>query len=224
MPWLAGIAAVFCKRIWGILISDFWGAYNRLKVALRQVCLVHLFRELKKVEQYKDTTGDWPLFAKKLRRLMKDALRLEKRSDLPVRLSAVCRDTQTGQTGIGAEKFESLKHRLYLRVDNIIHRQWNNINVRRLIKRLRRHRNDLFTFLDYEDVPSDNNHAEREMRPAVIMRKNIYANRSKKGAYTQAVLMSVYRTLKLRNHDPIKTISAAVATYIRTGNLPPLPE
>jgi len=196
----------FAQEFAGVLITDFWGAYNRLNAAMRQVCLVHLFRELKKVEQYEDTSKDWPAFAKKLKRLLKDALRLDKRSD------------------IGTEKFESLKNRLYLRVDNIIKRQWENTNARRLIKRLRRHRNDLFTFLDYEDVPSDNNHAEREIRPAVIMRKNIYANRSNKGAHTQAVLMSVYRTLKLRNHDPIKTIAAAVATHIRTGSLPTLPE
>ena len=196
----------FAQEFAGVLITDFWGAYNRLNAALRQVCLVHLFRELKKVQQYKDCSEDWPAFSKKLKRLMKDALRLEKRSD------------------IGAKKFESLKNRLYLRLDNIIQRQWKNTNVRRLIKRLRRHRDDMFTFLDHEDVPSDNNHAEREIRPAVIMRKNIYANRSTKGAHTQAVLMSVYRTLKLRNHDLTKTIAASIATYIRTGTLPPLPE
>jgi len=196
----------FAEAFAGVLITDFWGAYNRLKVALRQVCLVHLFRELKKIEQYKDSSGDWPAFAKKFKRLMKDALRLEKRSD------------------IGMEKFDSLKNRLFLRLDNIIQRQWKNINARRLIKRLRRHRNDLFTFLDYEDVPSDNNHAEREIRPAVIMRKNSYCNRSHRGAHTQAVLMSVYRTLRLRGHDPIKTIAQAVATFIRTGTLPPLPD
>ena len=33
------------------------------------------------------------------------------------------------------------------------------------------------------------------IRPAVVLRKNSQSNRSKKGAATQAVLMSVYRTL-----------------------------
>jgi hypothetical protein len=28
-------------------------------------------------------------------------------------------------------------------------------------------------FLDHPDVPSENNHAERQIRPAVIVRKNI---------------------------------------------------
>ena len=61
------------------------------------------------------------------------------------------------------------------------------------------------------------------IRPPVILRKNSQSNRSEKGAATQAVLMSLYRTLKLRGHDPTKTIAAALKTYVQAGQLPPLP-
>src|SRR5947208_3266419 len=47
-------------------------------------------------------------------------------------------------------------------------------------------------------VPSGNNHGERQIRPAVIARKHSYANGSEDGAETQALLMSVFRTLKHR--------------------------
>ena len=79
------------------------------------------------------------------------------------------------------------------------------------------------TFLNHEDVPFENNHAERAIRPAVIIRKNSYANRSDRGADAQAVLMSIYRTLKQRGHDPITIIRNALATYLTTGQLTPLP-
>ena len=72
-------------------------------------------------------------------------------------------------------------------------------------------------------MPYDNNHAERQIRPAVIMRKNILCNRSPGGADTQAVLMSVYRTLRLRGHDPTSTIAGALREMLSTGKLPPLP-
>jgi len=72
-------------------------------------------------------------------------------------------------------------------------------------------------------VPFDNNLAERMIRPAVILRKNSQSNRSEKGAATQAVLMSVFRTLKLRGHDPLKVIPQTLRTYLTTGKLPPLP-
>ncbi len=81
----------------------------------------------------------------------------------------------------------------------------------------------MFTFLDHPEVPSDNNHGEREIRPAVLIRKNRYANGSEDGAETQAVLMSVFRTLKQRGHNPISAVLEAVRIHLRTGQLPPLP-
>ena len=71
--------------------------------------------------------------------------------------------------------------------------------------------------------PFDNNLAEREIRSAVIMRKDSYGNRSDQGADTQAILMSIFRTIKKRGHHPIQTITNALVTYIQTSQLPPLP-
>ena len=68
-------------------------------------------------------------------------------------------------------------------------------------------------------MPFDNNHAEREVRPAVIIRKNSYGNRSEVGADAQAVLMTIFRTLKQRGHQPMETIVQALRTYVLTGNL-----
>ena len=81
----------------------------------------------------------------------------------------------------------------------------------------------MVTFLDHPEVPSDNNHAEREIRPAVIARKNSYANGSEDGAETQAILMSVFRTLKQRGHNPVSAVSVAVRAYLQTGKLPTIP-
>ncbi len=77
-------------------------------------------------------------------------------------------------------------------------------DVWRLCKRLRRTGDHLFTFLDYPQIPFENNFAERMIRPAVILRKNSQSNRSDRGARTQAVLMSVYRTPRLRGRGPAR--------------------
>ncbi|REJ81242.1 MAG: IS66 family transposase, partial [Planctomycetota bacterium] len=148
----------------------------------------------------------WPEFRKKLKRLIRDAIRLRKaHGELPEATYASRRD------------------RLHARLDALIAADWQDRHARRLVKRLKRHRSELFTFLDQVDVPFDNNHAEREIRPAVIMRKNSYGNRSDRGAETQAILMTVLRTLKQRGHQPLDTLTAALADYLKTGNLPPLP-
>ena len=194
----------FQKHFAGTLVSDFWGAYNAVACARRQKCLPHLLRELKKVDHYHRPGGDWKAFAKKLRRLVRDGLRLRQRQ----RPAAEC--------AAGRQRLEA-------RLQQLIAHPWENAHARRLVKRLRRHAQELFTFLDHPEVPFDNNHAERMIRPAVIIRKNSYANGSEQGADLQAVLMSIYRTLKQRGHHPIRTIVAAMRTYLKTGVLPPLP-
>ena len=54
--------------------------------------------------------------------------------------------------------------------------------------------------------------------------QNSQSNRSGRGAATQAVLMSVYRTLKLRGLDPTRSIVDALKSYLTSAQLPPLPE
>ena len=190
----------------GVLITDFWAAYNAVSCADRQMCLVHLLGELKKVAMYKDSSGDWAAFSKKLKRLVHDSIRLWKRREqLDLRLYAHRREL------------------IELRLRKLIEAQWDNSQARRLRDRLERYEDYLFTFLDKPYVPFDNSHAERSIRPAVIKRKNSYSNRSDKGARTQSILMSIFRTLKQRNANPISTIEQALRQYIQTGNLPPLP-
>ncbi len=196
----------FIEEFSGTLVSDFWGAYNAVDCALRQTCLVHLLRDLEHVDKYKRPSEHWPAFAKKLRRLVGDAIRLWRRQD-----------------ELTAQQYQSRRDRLHKRLALLIDAPWEDKQAKRLIKRLRRHRDDLFTFVDQPGVPFDNNHAERIIRPAVIIRKNSYGNRSKQGADCQAVLMSVLRTLKQRGHDPVTTICNAIATYLKTRQLPPLP-
>jgi len=195
----------FVEEFQGTLVTDFWAAYNAVVCAARQGCLVHLLRDLHTVDHYKKGGQQWPAFAKTLRRLLGDAIRLWR------------------ATEHSPESRVSRRRRLDERLDELIATAWEDVQARRLVKRLRRHREHLFTFLDKPGVPFENNLAERAVRPAVIIRKNSYANRSQRGADVQGVLMSIYRTLKQRGHNPLQTITRSLADYVTTGKLPPLP-
>jgi transposase len=199
------VARFFRKVFRGTLVTDFWGPYNAVVCGSRQVCLAHLLRDLEHVERYKHPSPQWPEFAKKLRRLVRDGIRLSRWEDRTL------------------PEYANRRDRLHARLDELMAMPWEDKQAKRLLKRFRRHRNDLFTFLDNAAVPFDNNAAERAIRPAVIIRKNSYGNRSERGADTQAVLMSIYRTLKQRGHDPLKTITNGLAEYLKTGKLPSQP-
>ncbi len=195
----------FTEAFEGVLITDFWAAYDSVDAADRQKCIPHLLRELEKVDLHNDS-AEWQTFAKKLRRLLRDGIRLRKRPDFTPR------------------RYQIRIDGLNRRVGQMAHEEHEDADARRLTKRLRRYAEYLFTFLDYLDVPHDNNFGERQIRPAVILRKNSQSNRSDRGAATQAVLMSVYRTLRLRGLDPTRTIANALKTYLTTGELPRLPQ
>jgi transposase len=195
----------FCEEFKGTLVTDFWPAYDRFVGGKHQMCLVHLLRELEKVDQH-NTTEHWIQFRDRLKRLLKDAIRLWKREDCP------------------AGEYASKRLRLQARLDEMIQHQNPDPDAKRLSKRLAKYRKALFTFLDEPGVPFDNNHAEREIRPAVLIRKNSFHNMSPNGAHTQSILMTIYRTLKLRGQDPIETIVNALRHYLTNNfTLPPLP-
>jgi len=48
----------------GIIICDFWGAYNKISALAKQRCLYHLFTELVKVDK-KNSSTEWKVFRKK---------------------------------------------------------------------------------------------------------------------------------------------------------------
>ena len=198
----------FVEAYQGTLVSDFWAAYESVAAGDNQKCIPHLLRELIRVDEY-NPSDEWKTFGKQLRRLLKDGLRLRKRPDF--------------STQRYAARIRLIHRRLCALADAGRDGLYADADADRLGKRLSKYRDQLFTFLDTPGVPPDNNHAERQIRPAVIMRKNQLCNRSDAGAATQATLMSIYRTLKLRGHDPTKTIAAALRELLQTGNLPPLP-
>lgn len=195
----------FTEAFDGVLITDFWAAYESVEARDRQYCLVHLLRELEKVD-LRNGSSEWQTFAARLRRLLRDGMRLRRR-----------------RSALKAEVYQRRCNRLNRRLAELAAGAYANADAQRLAERLYRHREHIFTFLDYEDVPADNNFAERQIRPAVIVRKNSQSNRSERGAATQAILMSVYRTLKLRGLNPTETIATALRHYVTTGQLPPLP-
>jgi len=144
-------------------------------------------------------------FAKTVRRLVRDGVRLSVRKE------------------VAPEEFGSRRSRLDDRPRRLYSADYEDADARRLAKRLQKYRDNIFAFPDRDGVTFENNRAEREIRPAVIMRKNSYANKSETGAQVQAVLMSIYRTLKLRCHSPTKAVAEALDESPARGEFPPLP-
>jgi transposase len=195
----AVVARVLGEFFDGILITDFYGAYNLVEAWAKQRCFFHLFTELLKVDKRNDHPP-WREFRRRLSRLLKDAMRLHnQRKELDERV------------------FERRKHRIHQRFDQLADNPYDDDDARRLAKRLQNFRGELLTFLDHEGVPPTNNFAEQQMRKPVVARKVCQQNRSDRGAKTHAILLSLFRTAELQGHQPVDYVISLTKAAI-AGN------
>jgi len=194
------IREVLGSMFGGILICDFWGAYNKITALAKQRCFYHLFTELVKVDKT-NRSPCWKAFRKMLLRLLKDAVRLSQR-----------------KANISQETYDRLKSRLYLRLEDMLGvHHFDDKDIKRLVKRLKRHKGEMFTFLEHDNVSPYNNHAEQQMRKPVLTRKVSQQNRSEQGAKTQAILMSLFRTAELQGQNPIEVILSQAKSALNNG-------
>ncbi len=83
------------------------------------------------------------------------------------------------------------------RISAMISKKYSKENCIRFVKRLKHERMMLFTFLQ-TGTNYHNNTAERAIRPKVIIRKITDGHRSKAGADSHKILMSIKETCEMR--------------------------
>lgn len=159
----------------GVLVCDFYAAYNFLK-AKKQRCLVHLLRELHDLRDKVPAICVQKHF-QPLTQLFQDAIALAKRRALlkPLVYAAKCRT-------------------VYERFDDLAAASSKNKQVKRILKRLNKYVDELFTFLEMPHVPPDNTPAERDIRSVAAARADGGVNRTDWGAKAFAHAKTVIRT------------------------------
>lgn len=198
---------VLGNPVQGILISDFHGAYGKLQ-GRKQKCLVHLKRELKECRG-KDPPEEYIGPYRKLRRILSDAVRLEQRRP---RMSGLV--------------FRRRTRRLKDRLTDFACAPYRDRNWKRLSKRLLKHEDEMFTFLDFPGLPKDNNQAERLIRPHVIIRNRSFQNRTEKGAQAHGTLTGIINSLILQKRNALGEIQRAYPLHRQRAlmELPARPE
>lgn len=189
----------------GILITDFYSAYRNLVLAFgKQKCCTHLLRDIKKLlEEELTENPDAETFLNAVKQLIKDAICFHAQY---LKLS-----TEEWRSG----KKEILKRfRTLCRNEPLLHHEADNIR-----KRLITHKNELFVFLKYPQIPPTNNPAEQGLRNSVLFRKITFGSMTSQGKRNVSLITTIIRTAKLRNLDPI-----GVLRQIMVGITPALLE
>lgn len=173
--------AILGKDFDGILISDFWGAYNETLFTAKgyQKCLAHLDRDFEFVTEIEKRQGIWKIG--KIRKIFYEAIDLKKEFEFESNDFKIRR--------------KELERRLDLELEQ---EDFGTKSGNRLRRRLIKYRTHLFTFLYYENVPFHNNGSERDIRKFVGLRKVCGSFRSivSRGPLWQSVIMSVIETAR----------------------------
>jgi transposase len=175
----------------GVLVSDFYCGYT-FYLGEHQRCWVHMARDLhdlKRKHPDDEAVKTWADGVLKIYRAAK-AFRSEDRRErvrarerFQVRLSALARP--------------------YART---------SLPQHVLAERIERFLPELFTFVEYPEVPSDNNAAERSLRPPVVARKIRGGTRSERGSRTMAILMSLFGTWEIQGANCLQACRQMLAS------------
>lgn len=179
------IKSVLGDRFNGVIISDFLSAYNKI-TSRKQRCLVHLLRLIKKWHKYFDYNVKMVKYFTDLKEVIKQIIGLSKSMDKKL-----------------PENFSVKKADLIGRLRRLLNEKLKLLKADKFRRKLLGHFNELVTCLDFTEVCSHNNLAERMLRGNVIMRKITFGNRSEEGALNHEVIMSLLQTARLQKLNPL---------------------
>lgn len=163
----------------GVVVSDGYNAYDEF--LHRQRCWAHLLREFREYsEENEEITTQYErikLLYEQLKKLKEKLPDKNKIAKVKWQLQDIITCLKTIKTAKG------------------------------LVTLIKNGGNDWFTALYYKDVPLENNLAERELRPVVLLRKVIGCYRNEKGKRWIDIVLSILHTWKLQGKNLFKQLN-----------------
>ena len=178
----------FTENSQGVLGHDCWCAQNKTPAGAHQLCHAHLLRNL----QYA-IDAERSIWAYQVQRLLRKSQR--------------ARD-QIWKVGVSPELREAVIQYYKDALDELNRMPLANIEERRLQTRFLKHKDWIFTFMAYPDVPPDNNSSERAIKAAKLKDKVSGGFRSVSGANRFAQLLSLTQTLRKQELPILSTLTA----------------
>jgi len=162
----------------GVLVSDFYAAYDSVPCA-QQKCLIHLMRDINEDLHRNPFDDELKVIARRFGALLREIVDTIDTHGLKAR--------HLSKHGRSAEAF----------IEHVVTMKCATEAGLALRKRIEKNRNKLFTFLNYDGVPWNNNNAEHAVRAFTRLR-NVINTSTPKGTSEFATLLSIQQTLRYR--------------------------
>jgi hypothetical protein len=144
--------------------------------------MAHIFRKIRAFIDAYPQYRSMMTFYLKLRRIVKDGQKLQK-----------------ARAELGEAVYERRLKALHRRLDKLL--KWKNPNevLNGIIKKVKRQRQHILTFIEHEGATSHNNYGEYIIKKGVLKRKVSGGSTSAEGARAYACIQSIAMTCQLRN-------------------------
>ena len=169
------------KTFSGVLVSDFYAAYDAIDCP-QQKCLIHFIRDLNSAILEHPFDDELKQLAANFAGVVKPIIDTVDRRGLKKRFLS---------------KFRNSVDRFY---KGLVDDDAGSA-ASKLVERLQKNRNKMFTFLDFDDVPWNNNNAEHAVKAFALLRRVIDGLTTEKSLRDTLVLLSVCETCKCKNID-----------------------
>jgi hypothetical protein len=163
----------------GVLITDFFTGYDSLKCP-QQKCLVHLIRDLNDALLANPFEAGLRTICTEFGRLLRDIIATIDRFGLKTKYLK--------------------KHKLEVDgfFDKMMGQVFESDITQALYKRMAKYRRELFTFLDYDGIPWNNNNAEHAIKYFAKYRRLVNGRVTQSGMEDYLKLLSVYETCRYK--------------------------
>ena len=194
---LAGLTALLGETVTGLLITDRWGAYNRLGRYQRQLCWAHLKREFQGLV---DRGGPGKALGEELLTFTEDVFHWWYR----------VRDGTLSRASLRTYIDEQ---RPWLRDLLARGRTCGCAKAEALCLGLLEWEPALWAFVRVEGVEPTNNAAERALRPAVLWRKRSQGCRSDAGCRFVERMLTTVQTLRVQRRNVLAYLHEAITAH-----------
>ena len=174
--------AATLREFSGVLVSDFYAVYDSFDCP-NQKCLIHLVRDLN------GAMLDSP-YDEELKHIVANFGRL---------LKSIVDDVDRR----GLRKHFLRKHNLAVArfYRKVVVRTYGSSAALALVERFEKNRNKLFTFLNYDGVPWNNNNAEHAIKAFAKLRDVVEGSFTERSIKESLVLLSVCQTCRYTGVD-----------------------
>ena len=167
------------KDFKGVLVTDFYTAYESINCP-QQKCLIHLIRDLNDDLMKEPFNVEYKELISEFADLLKSIIETVDRFGLKTRF---------------LRKHKIDVQRFFKRLSQGEYQTETAANYK---KRFEKNRTNLFTFLDYDGVPWNNNNAEHAIKAIALLRRDIGGVSTENGIKDYLILLSVCETCRFK--------------------------